>query len=333
MADRLPTRELVGREAVSDARERVRSYLHHTPMLSSRTLSRRIGATVQLKAELFQRTGSFKPRGGLNEVLQLSPEERRRGVISISAGNHAQGVAYAAGILDVRATLVMPAGAVASKVAAVRGYGAEVVQEGDIVQAFRTLERLRKERDLAYIHPFDSPRMIAGHGSMGLEILEDAPDTTVVVAPIGGGGLISGLAAALSAGASGSGPAAGSLRIVGVEPEGAPCMTRALDAGKPVTLDRIDTIADGLAPPFVGGLNLAHVQQQVDRVLLISDDEIRQGMRFLLERCKLMAEPSGAAAVAALLAGKVPLTQDDRVVAVVSGGNLDLSSLGGLMAD
>jgi threonine dehydratase len=316
--------QLVDLAAIRAAAARVGPYLHHTPVFPSRTLSARVGATVDLKAELFQRTGSFKPRGGLNAILQLTEAERARGVISISAGNHAQGVAFAAATAGVRATLVMPANAVASKVAAVRGYGAEVVQRGDVVEAFATLERLREERDLVYIHPFDSARLVAGHGSLGLEIAADVPQASLVVVPVGGGGLISGVAAALRG--SGGGP-----RVVGVEPEGAPGMTRALAAGGPVQLERIETIADGLAPPFVGHLNLAHVQEQVERVVLVSDDEIRAGMRFLMERCKLLPEPSGAATVGALLAGKVPVEPDDTVVAVVSGGNLDLSSLGELV--
>ena len=315
---------LVEPEQVREAMARVSPHLHRTPIFSSRTLSQRVGCPVHLKAELFQRTGSFKPRGGLNELLQLTAEQARRGVISISAGNHAQGVAYAAGIAGVHATLVMPAGAVASKVAAVRGYGAEVVQSGDVHQAFETLERLREERNLVYIHPFDSARMVAGHGSLGLEILEDIPDVALVVVPVGGGGLIAGVAAALR------GPGA-RARIVGVEPEGAPGMTRALAEGRPVRLDRIATIADGLAPPFVGALNLEHVRRQVDDVVLVNDEEIRAGMRFLMERCKLMAEPSGAASVAALLAAKVSVRPGQPVVAVVSGGNLDLSSLGSLL--
>jgi threonine dehydratase len=313
---------LVTQEQVREATARVRPHLHRTPMLTSRTLSERAGAPVLLKAELLQRTGSFKPRGGLNEVLQLTPEQARRGVITISAGNHAQGVAYAARIAGVAATVVMPATAAASKVAAARGYGAEVVLSGDVHQAFATLDRLRAERDLHYIHPFDSPRMVAGHGSLGLEILEDAPGVGLVVVPVGGGGLIAGVAAALA----GSGS-----RVVGVEPEGAPGMVRALAAGRPVRLDAVDTIADGLAPPFVGVLNLEHVRRQVEDVVLVGDEEIRAGMWFLMERCKLMAEPSGAAAVAVLLAGRVTPPPGRTVVAVVSGGNLDLERLGSLL--
>jgi len=317
------TDSLVGIEEIRRAAVAVMPYLHRTPILGSRTLSSRLGCTLHLKAELFQRTGSFKPRGGLNELLHLEPEARRRGVITISAGNHAQGVAYAAGIAGVPATVVMPATAVPAKVEATRGYGAEVVLGGDVHEAFEIVERLRRERDLAFIHPFDSPRLVAGHGTLGVEIVEDVPDVDAVIVPVGGGGLIAGVAAALRTPSS-------RVRVFGVEPEGAPGMTRALAAGEPVHLEQVETIADGLAPPFVGELNLEHVRRQVEDVVLVTDDEIRAAMRLLAERCKLVAEPAGAASVAALLAGKLPIAPGSNVVAVVSGGNLDLRAGGGM---
>ncbi len=316
---------MVGVEEVRQAARSLAPYLHRTPMLGSRTLSERIGCSVHLKAELFQRTGSFKARGALHSILQLGPEEAARGVVTVSAGNHAQGVAYAARVAGVPATVVMFEGAVPSKVEATRGYGAKVLIEPDVHRAFATVERLREEQGLAFIHPFDSPTMIAGHGSLGLEILEDLPDVDTVVVPVGGGGLISGIAAALS------GPDS-HAKIFGVEPEGACGMTRALAAGKPVRLETLDTIADGLAAPFVGALNLEQVQARVEAVVTVTDRQIREALRLLLERSKLAAEPAGAAAVAALLAGKVPVSADDQVVAVVSGGNLDLEAFDRFLA-
>jgi len=315
---------LVTIEEVRKAAERTRPHLHHTPILGSRLLSSRVGCRLHLKAELFQRTGSFKPRGGLNEILQLTPAARARGVITISAGNHAQGVAYAARLAGVPATVVMPAQAVRSKIEATREYGAEVVLAPDVHEGFRTVERLRVERDLVFIHPFDSPRMIAGHGTLGLELGEDLPELNAVVVPIGGGGLIAGVAAALRTPRS-------RVRIFGVEPEGAPTMTRALAAGAVVRLESVSTIADGLAPPFVGELNLEHVRRQVENVVLVTDDEIRLAMRLLMSRAKLYVEPSGAAALAALLAGKIPVLPGWDVAAIVSGGNADLETVSGLI--
>jgi len=308
---------MVSLEEVREAARIIAPRLHRTPLLGSSTLSRRVGYRLHLKAELFQRTGSFKVRGALHSILKLSEQQAARGVLNVSAGNHAQAVAWAAAEVGIPATVVMFQGAVPAKVAATRDYGAEVVMEPDVHQAFETVERLRQARGLTFIHPFDAPDMVAGHGSLGLEIQEDLPGVCTVVVPVGGGGLIAGVAAALHGAGS-------SIRIVGVEPEGAPGMTRALAAGKPVRLDRVDTIADGLAPPFVGELNLEHVRSQVEQVVLVTDEEIRIGLRFLLERCKLGAEPAGAATVAALLAGKIQATPDSEVVAVVSGGNLDL---------
>lgn len=308
---------MVSLEEVREAARIIAPRLHRTPLLGSSTLSRRVGYRLHLKAELFQRTGSFKVRGALHSILKLSEQQAARGVLTVSAGNHAQAVAWAAAEVGIPATVVMFQGAVPAKVAATRDYGAEVVMEPDVHQAFETVERLRQARGLTFIHPFDAPDMVAGHGSLGLEIQEDLPGVRTVVVPVGGGGLIAGVAAALHGAGS-------SIRIVGVEPEGAPGMTRALAAGKPVRLDRVDTIADGLAPPFVGELNLEHVRSQVEQVVLVTDEEIRIGLRFLLERCKLGAEPAGAATVAALLAGKIQASPDSEVVAVVSGGNLDL---------
>jgi threonine dehydratase len=319
----------VTQAAVEAARERVRGRVHRTPLLSSRTLGERIGAggPVWLKAENLQKTGSFKPRGALNQIEQLSAEEKARGVITVSAGNHAQGVAWAAAAAGVQATVVMAEAASPVKVAATRGYGAEVVLHGaNNTEAFAEMERLSRERGLTLIHPFDAPAIIAGHGTVGLEILDDLPEfgqgagRDTVVVGIGGGGLISGIAIAIKSQRPG-------VRIIGVEPRAAAAMTESLRAGKVMPLARANTIADGLAAPFVGQRNLAIVQRLVDDVILLDDDAILDGLRFLLERAKLVAEPAGAAATAALLTGAVPVEPGATVVAIVSGGNVDRERL------
>ncbi len=316
---------------IEAARERIAGRVHHTPLLPSRTLGERIGARVWLKAENLQKTGSFKVRGALNRIATLSPEERARGIITVSAGNHAQGVAWAAAAAGVPATVVMAETATASKVAATRDYGAEVILFGpSSVESFAEMERLRRERGLTLVHPFDDPAIIAGQGTVGLEILEDlpelgqgdAPDTVVV--PIGGGGLIAGVAVALK-------ERRPDVRIVGVEPHGAAAMHASLRAGRPVHLDRIDTVADGLTAPFAGELTLRIVRYYVDDIVLIYDAAILAGVRFLLERAKLLAEPAGAAAVGALLAGAIAPEPGSNVVALVCGGNVGLDRLAGYL--
>lgn len=318
-----PPLDLPDLDDVLAARERIAGHLHRTPVFHSRTLSERTGLELFLKCENLQRTGCFKPRGALNRIATLAEAERRRGVITISAGNNAQGVAFAARRLGVKAVLVMPEHAVASKVEATRGYGAEVVLHGDVHAAFRKLEEIRQERDLTLLHPFDDSMLIAGHGTLGLEMSEQIPDLQAVVCGVGGGGLIGGLAAALPEGPG----------LFAAEPVGAPTMTRALEAGEPVTLTSVDTIADGLAPPFVGHRNLALTRARRVRVEQVHDVEIVAAMRLLLERCKLLVEPSGAAALAALLAGRFELPGGTRVGLVLSGGNVDVGRLGRLLGE
>ena len=319
---------------IEAARERIGTRVHHTPLLSSHTLGERIGAQVWLKAENLQKTGSFKVRGALNKIERLAPEERARGIITVSAGNHAQGVAWAAAAAGVRATVVMAEIASPSKVAATRDYGAEVVLFGPSnVEAFAEMERLQRERGLTLVHPFDDPAVIAGQGTVGLEILADLPglgqpepgaEADTVVVPIGGGGLISGVAVALK-------EQRPNLRILGVEPLGAAAMHQSLRAGRVVRLPQIDTVADGLAAPFTGVLTLQLTRQYVDDVVLLPDEAILAGMRFLLERAKLLAEPAGAAAVGALLSGAVTVAPGATAVAPVCGGNVDLDRLAGYL--
>jgi threonine dehydratase len=296
------------------ARETIAGRLHRTPTFTSKTLSDATGARVHLKAELFQRTGSFKPRGLLAKLASLTVEERARGVVTWSAGNAAQAVAWGAAADGVACRVFMWRTANPHKVAATRAYGAEVdLDSENAAEAHERLLAHVEATGAVFVHPFDDPVLHAGHGSLGLELLEDVPDADVVLVPVGGGGLISGVATAVK----GLRPSA---RVIGVEPEGAASLSAALEAGAVVQIVP-QTIADGLGAPFTGEHSLAVCRDRVDDVVLVSDDEIEEGFRFLYERAKLACEPAGAAATAALLAGKIPLDPGQSVVAVVSGGN------------
>src|SRR5205809_7550997 len=300
---------MVTREDVLTARKSIVGRVHRTPTLTSASLAREVGVPVYLKAELFQRTGSFKPRGVLNKLASLSPEEKTRGVIGISAGNHAQALAYASALEDVDALVVMWQGASEQKLEATRNYGATVdLQATDPAQAFDRLHELMDETGRTLVHPFDDPLVIAGQGTVGLELTEDAPDADVVVVPVGGGGLVSGIVTAVDA------------RVVAVEPEGSAALHEALAAGAPVDVTP-RSIADGLNAPFAGANAVAICTGRVESVL-VTETEIEAGFRFLYGRAKLACEPAGAAGVAALLAGKVPLEGAKGVAAVVSGGNV-----------
>ena len=304
---------------------RIAPHLHHTPLLGSHSLSELTGYKLSFKCENLQKTGSFKPRGAVNRIATLDPEAADRGIITISAGNHAQGVAYAAARLGIKAVVVMPETAVASKVEATRSYGAECILHGDVHSAFEKLQEVQQDRGLTLVHPFDDPMLIAGQGTVGLELLEkDGAPFDAVVVGVGGGGLIAGVAPALSS-------LAPETRVFGVEPEGAATMTLALAAGSVVRLDDLNTIADGLAPPFVGELNLAVVEHLVESVVRVTDVEIRYAMALLLERMKLLVEPAGAAALAALMNGKIPVERGTRVAVILSGGNVDVQRLAELL--
>ncbi|HEY8785714.1 MAG TPA: threonine/serine dehydratase [Candidatus Limnocylindria bacterium] len=305
---------------VERAREIVGPILHRTPLLSSRSLSERIGAHAYLKAENLQRTGSFKPRGAVNAISKLSKEQRERGIVTMSAGNAAQAIAFAARTAGVRVTVAMPQTAPQSKVDATRGYGAEIVFAPDMTKLIALVGELKDRSGAYFLHPYDDPAMIAGHGTCALEALDDLPDADLFVVGVGGGGLIAGVAVAVAAKRPGA-------RVIGVEPTGAAGMRRALDAGEPVRLERIDTIADGLAAPIAGTNTLDIVRRLVADVVVIDDDVIAEGMRFLAQRAKLVAEPAGAAATGALLAGKIPVRPGERVVSIVSGGNVDLTRM------
>ena len=293
------------------ARAAIAGRLHRTPMFSSATLSKRIGAPVHLKGELFQRTGSFKPRGVLTKLASLSDEEKRGGVIGISAGNHAQALAYCAALEGIDALLVMWDGASPQKIEATRAYGATVdLEAGGPGQAFDRLHDLIEETGRPLVHPFDDPLTIAGQGTVGLEIVEDVPETTVVIVPVGGGGLVSGVAI----GAEGR-------RIVAVEPELSDALHQGLEAGESVRVDP-RSMADGLSAPFAGEQPIRICRERDVETVLVSEDEITEGMRFLYGRAKLACEPAAAVGVAALLAGKIDVEPHDTVAVVVSGGNV-----------
>ena len=324
MPETLAEQSLVPLDRIVAAREVIRSRLHYTPTVTSTYLSSQVGAPIHLKLELFQKTGSFKPRGVLNRLANLTDAERQRGLITLSAGNHAQAVAWAAREYGVKATVVMPTRATQAKVDATRGYGGEVLQtDGDLLA---TALELQRDRNLTLVHPFDCPFVIAGQGTLGIEIVEQVPDVETVLVGVGGGGLISGVAAAVKAMKPG-------VRVIGVEPVGAPGMTESLRRSEPARLDRLDTIADGLAAPFVGRLNYLHGRELIDEMVLVTDDEIIAAIPVLMERCKVMPEPAGAATTAALLSGKVSLTPGAPTVAIVSGGNIDRTRLKQLLHD
>jgi threonine dehydratase len=329
----MATQGLVDLPAIEAAREVIAGRVHRTPLLSSTAaaavMARAMGVQpggdrLYLKAEHLQKTGSFKPRGMTARVAALSPAERVRGIITVSAGNAAQGYAYAGAALGVPVTVVMPAAAVRSKAEAATGYGARVVLEGDTMdETFAALDRIREEEGLLYCHPFDDPLVVAGHGSIGLEILEDLPDVDVAVVGIGGGGLISGVAAALK-------ERRPSVRVFGVEPIGSDAITLALAAGEPVRIQPT-SVADGLNAPFAGELTLAMIQHYVDEVILVDDATILAGLRFALTRLKQVVEPAGSAALGATLAGRVPIRDGERVAIVLSGGNVEVTRLGELI--
>jgi len=310
---------MVTRDDVLAARETIAGRVHRTPTLTSASLERAVGVPVYLKAELFQRTGSFKPRGVLNKLASLTAEEKARGVIGISAGNHAQALAYGAALEGIDSLLVMWQGASEQKLEATRNYGATVdLQATDSVQAFERLNELMGETGRTLVHPFDDPLVIAGQGTVGVELAEDAPEADVVVVPVGGGGLISGIVSAVDA------------RVVAVEPETSAALHEALAAGKPVTVSP-ESVADGLNAPFAGENAVAICEGRVES-LLVSEDEIETGFRFVYGRAKLACEPAGAVGVAALLAGKVPLEGAKAVAVVVSGGNVAAETAAAILA-
>jgi threonine dehydratase len=319
---------MVSFDNILQAREVIAGQVRQTPMFSATTLGQMAPTPVALflKGEIFQKTGSFKPRGVLYRLSKLTPEEKARGLIAASAGNHGQSLAWGASSLGIASTIVMPEFASKSKIAAARGYGATVILHGKAsLDAHRHARALAEERGLTLVHPYTDELVIAGHGTLGLDILDDLPDADVVVLQIGGGALCGGSALAIKSRKP-------KTRVYGVEPTGAARLTAALAAGHPVTLEQVQTRVDGLGAGYTGEVNLALFQQYVDAVVTIDDDAVDRAIGLLAERCKLVVEPAGAAPVAALLEGKIPVKPGEKVVAVLSGGNIDPARLGKILS-
>jgi threonine dehydratase len=325
---------IVPLQRIVSARAALEGRVKRTPILGSTTAAALLAAAggprladdrLYLKAEHLQKTGSFKPRATWTKVAALDQSQRAAGIVTLSAGNAGQAYAWAAREAGVRATVVMPAAAVRSKVDACLGYGAEVVLHGEnIGQTWDKVQQLVAERGVVYCHPFDDPDVIAGDGSVGLEILDDLPAVDVVVVAVGGGGLISGVAAALKE----SRP---SVRVYGVEPERSNALSLALAAGAIVQITPM-SVADGLGSPFAGEWTLAMAQRYVDGVVLLDDPTILAGVRFAAERMKQVLEPAGAAALAAVLFGRIDIASGERVCVIGCGGNVEMGRLGDLLA-
>ena len=306
---------------VEAARERIRQHIYLTPAPHSAALSAMTGLEVFLKLDNLQRTGAFKERGALNKILSLTAEEKANGVIAASAGNHAQGVAYHAGARGIRAKIVMPEMTPLVKVSSTSRYGADVVLYGaNYDEAYAEAIRLGVEEGLTFLHPFDDAVVMAGQGSIGLELLEQIEDLDAVVVPIGGGGLISGVACALKERRPG-------IRVIGVQTERLPSMLRAREHGGPVTVPPDATIADGIAVRRAGALTFPMVERYVDEIVTVDEEEIAQAILVLLENEKTLAEGAGAAALAALLQRKTGLAAGSRTAVLVCGGNIDVSLL------
>jgi threonine dehydratase len=310
--------DLLSLADVRAAANRIRPYILKTPTLSGEAIA---GTGAWLKAENLQRTGSFKVRGAVNAVLQLSPEQRHRGVITLSAGNHGMALAYAARASGIPCVVVVREDAAVAKLQAIRRFGAEIVLT-PLAQWQQRLEAEQRQRNLHLVHPFDDPAVAAGQGTVGLELLVAVPDLRTLIVPVGGGGLIAGVAVAVK-------QQRAEVRIIGVEPEQAPTVNESLAAGHPVAPSRLDTIADGLAAPYTRLFNLALIQRYVDEMRTVSDAAIIEALKLVALQAKLVVEPAGAAAVTALLADPA---LERPVVAILSGGNLDGQRLGAWLA-
>ncbi|EPC01503.1 hypothetical protein L861_05540 [Litchfieldella anticariensis FP35 = DSM 16096] len=311
-------------ENIQNARDTISDTLEATPLVADHVLSERLGRRVWLKGELFQRTGSFKARGALNWVRTASHEELARGLGAVSAGNHALGLAWAARDAGVEVTIVMPENASPVKIEGSRALGAEVILHGDINDAWVLMHRLVEERGLTLVHPYDNPRIIAGQGTVGLEILEQAPDTSAILCPIGGGGLISGIGVAVRT-------LRPELCLLGVEPIGAASMAHAWTHNGPQQLDKVDTCAKSLAAAIVGEHTYPLCRQHVDALTSVDDDAIVDAMRHLMLNAKLFVEPGAAVGAAELLKGTSELPPQGDVVVVVTGGNMGWDELAELL--
>lgn len=312
---------LVTLEMIREAQEHLKGVAQRTSMMHSTSLSEQCGCEVHLKMENFQRTGSFKLRGAYNKVASLTPEERARGIVASSAGNHAQGVALAAKEYGCKATICMPTNAPIAKIDATKSYGADVVLAGDFyADCYEKACQLQKEKGFTFCHPFDDPLVIAGQGTIGLEILEKLPETDVIVVPIGGGGLISGIAVAAK-------ELKPSIRIVGVQTQNMPSMKESVAHGEITTVPALKSLADGITVGTPGTVTFDIVSKYVDEIVTVSEAEIAEAILFLLERVKTAAEGAGACPVAALMNHKVHGVEGKNVVAMVSGGNIDVNMI------
>lgn len=318
----IPRFGMISRENIGEAYRKIRNEIVCTPLVYSHKLSQICGCQILLKLENFQMTGSFKERGALNKLLSLSPEERAKGVVAASAGNHAQAVAYHCQRLGIQATIAMPVGTPLIKVVSTQGYGAEVILQGETVDdAYEVALQLSNQGGLTLIHPFADPLIIAGQGTIGIEILDHdlTKDLHAVVCPVGGGGLISGVAIYLKE----SNP---KIQMIGVEASACPSMKASLLEGHPVKLERASSLADGIVIKMVGQVNFEIVQKYVDEVITVEENEIANAILLLLEREKMVAEGAGAVPLAALLNRKVPL-EGRKVLLLISGGNIDVNIL------
>lgn len=311
---------------IEDAAHRIGAFVNRTPMQTSRALNNALGAEVWFKCEQFQRTGSFKVRGAFNALMKLSPDERRRGVVAYSSGNHAQAIALAARELNAPAVVVMPSDAPQSKIEATKGYGAEVVPYDRLSESREAIgERLASERGLTLIPPYNHPDVIAGQGTLALEMLADVPDLDIIVVPTGGGGMLGGVTIA----ARGLKP---NMAIYGVEPDGANDAQQSVELGSIVTIDPPATIADGIRTLAIGTLTFPILRQLTTGIVTVSDDEIRSALRYLAGRLKLLVEPTGAVGAAAAFYGHIPDMRGKRVGVVLCGGNADLTELGAILS-
>ena len=294
--------------------------IHHTPLIQNQSLNTRTGHSVFLKCEHFQKTGSFKVRGALNSIMNLDEASRAKGVVTVSAGNHAQALAWAAKQLNISTTVVMNAKASLTKAKATEAYGGKVILHGTASEAFQLALEIAKEEGMTFVHPFDDPYVIAGQGTVGLEIFNDLQNIESLIVPIGGGGLISGMSLVKRY-------LRPEVKVYGVEPVGAAAMHASLLEGRATQLDSTSTIADGLAAPMAGNLTFQIVQKYVDEIIVVSDSQITEAMSFLLSRTKFLVEPAGCAAIAALFSGKVMNNNGGHSVAILSGGNIGLEDL------
>nr|AUN37218.1 threonine dehydratase [uncultured bacterium] len=306
---------------IEDARAVIKDVITPTPIIADARASKEIGAKAHLKAESLQKSGSFKIRGAFNKISSLTEAERARGVIAASAGNHAQGVALAASLNGIKSTIVLPEIAPLTKINATRNFGAEVVLQGATFdEAVAYSRELQEKHGYTYVHAFDDEKVIAGQGTIGLEMVDDLPDLDVVVVPIGGGGLISGIATAVKARRP-------SVRVIGVQAENASWVKPSLEAGKPVLAEMGQTIADGIAVKSPGQVTFPIIQEWVDDVVLVSEEEIARAIWFCVQNNRLVVEGAGAAGLGALLAKKISVSEDETVCAVLCGGNIDANLL------